>query len=336
MSGISLQRNEQVIALAIIAMVSVSISFTDWIQRAIPLSLPILFSSMAAVLCLYWLPMMVSYVLIQRVKISHWMAHFSTLYLAMAAGALAFSWLRAHLLGTRSFELSEALIIALPWSSGIFLLVKFYLTQKHLKDEQSLRQQAELKLLHSQLNPHFLFNSLNTIAALTSSRPRQAETLVHNLSAILRYSLRHAVSDNTVPPAVSLSDELLVLHKWCEIEQCRFGDNLQIEFDIDEALLCVILPAMVIQPLIENAIKHAKQRPLYIEIRAQSEQGRPVISVSDNGVGFAEAILHGDAQSGLGLAITRSRLKLEANAQLELSNLPNGGAKAQFALREYR
>ncbi|WP_046003361.1 sensor histidine kinase [Pseudoalteromonas rubra] len=334
MSVIYLQRSERLMALAIIAMVSLSISLTDWVQRALPLSPPIVFSSLAAVLFMYWLPMLVSYVLIRRAAISHWFAQYGLLYLAIVAGTLVFGALRAQLLGIRVLELAEALFIALPWSSGIFVLTKFYLTQKHLKDEQLLRQQAELRLLHSQLNPHFLFNSLNTIAALTSSRPAQAETLVHNLSAILRYSLRHTISGRSESPTVNLSDELLTLHKWCEIEQCRFGENLQIEFKVDEALLSLALPAMVLQPLIENAIKHGQKRPLCITIGAHLEQGLATISVTDNGVGFPKSVLAGDAQTGLGLAITRSRLKLEANAELTLSNLPNGGAKAQFVLEE--
>ncbi|TMP39745.1 sensor histidine kinase [Pseudoalteromonas rubra] len=334
MSVVSLQRNEQFTALAIIAMVSLSISFTDWAQRAAPLSLPIVFSSICAIIFMYWLPMVLGYVLIQRIKIAHWMSQFVTLYLSMVAGGWIFGALRAHLLGIPAFMLSDAMIIALPWSSAILLLVKFYLTRKRLKDEQMLRQQAEIKVLHSQLNPHFLFNSLNTIAALVQSSPGQAETLVHNLSAILRYSLKHAISDHQSSGVVALSDELLMLHQWCEIEQCRFGNNLQVAFDIDEALLSAPLPAMVLQPLIENAIKHGKRRPLCVTIHAYTDAGHPTIAVSDNGVGFPPDILLGGAKPGLGLAITRSRLELEANTKLTLSNQPNGGARAQFVLRE--
>lgn len=84
------------------------------------------------------------------------------------------SWgvLRSLLVNTQTFTLFEAAAIALPWSAGIFVATKFYLSQRHLKQEKQLRQLAEIRLLHSQLNPHFMFNSLNTISAFLKHHPR--------------------------------------------------------------------------------------------------------------------------------------------------------------------
>ncbi|KJY91620.1 sensor histidine kinase [Pseudoalteromonas piscicida] len=333
MVNLTLQRNEQFAILAIVAAISFAISLTDWVQRGMLLSANIALSSILAVVFLYWLPMVISYVLIICFKIGNWPLQYIGFYGLMVMGCLCWGVLRSGMLNTHAFSLFEALTIALPWSSGIFVVIKFYLSQKLLKQEKQLRQLAEIKLLHSQLNPHFMFNSLNTIAAFVPNQPEAARSLVHNLAAVLRYSLTHSVTSGKIPSKVSVANELIALNQWCEIEQSRFGDALIIDFDIDDALLSEVIPPMILQPLLENAVKHGNSRPLHIDVLIKKLANQLMFKISDNGVGFKEQDILGSSDAGLGLSITRSRLKLEENAELRLGNdMHTGGAVVSFSL----
>lgn len=353
MKNIRLQRNEQFVALAAIALISLTISITDWLQRGMLPSLNILLSAVSAVLFMYWLPMIIGYLLVIKFKINHWFLQWISLFLNISLGAFAWGEIRALFLPLQGIGSLQAFLISLPWSTMIFVAVKFYLAQKHLKLEQQLRKQAEINLLHSQLNPHFLFNSLNTIASFARTQPTRCEDLVHDLAAVLRYSLSQSGLNqkNTSTPKgtwVKLSDELVILNKWCDIERSRFGDKLNIRFDIDEDLLDETVPAMLLQPLIENAIKHGRSVPLHIWITVRRDDQYMFFSVRDNGVGFAKSDLANthlkntdirdkrvehNKVSHFGLEITQTRLELEAGSRLELSNTPEGGASVEFKLR---
>ena len=115
--------------------------------------------------------------------------------------------------------------------------------------------QAELRALRAQINPHFLFNSLNTIAALIVSEPEKAEMITMRLSSIFRYVLLHADR-----PLSSLDEEMGFLRTYLDIEQIRFGERLLVEFDVESSITQTAVPTLILQPLVENAIKHGVAR----------------------------------------------------------------------------
>ena len=148
---------------------------------------------------------------------------------------------------------------------------------------ERLATEAELKALHAQINPHFLFNSLN---ALYGTIPRTAEgarRTVLNLADVFRYFLQ--TGGTTIP----LSEELRIVKAYLEIEQLRLGDRLQVNLDIDPAALSVLVPPLCIQPLVENGIRHgvaAKPGPGAIAVVVAKHADRTTVEVRDSGDGF--------------------------------------------------
>jgi two-component system LytT family sensor kinase len=165
--------------------------------------------------------------------------------------------------------------------------------------------QAQLQALRMQLNPHFLFNTLHAISALMDEDVRDARRMMTSLSELLRYSL-----DSESEAEVPLEQELAVLKRYVQIEQVRFQDRLTVAFDIAPDTLDALVPTLILQPLVENAIKHgiapyaAAGR---IEIRARRDHGALVLQVSDNGPGLRKRPADG-VREGIGLKNTRERL----------------------------
>ena len=159
--------------------------------------------------------------------------------------------------------------------------------RRHEEREQQLRllaSRAELKALRAQINPHFLFNSLSVIAGLMQYQPELADETIERLAQVFRYTLRK--SENEWAP---LGEEIEFITAYLRIEQARFGDRLQVEFDVDPAAAHIPIPAMSIQPLIENAIKHgvsAREGRGTVGLRAALEDGRILVEVFDSGPGF--------------------------------------------------
>jgi two-component system, LytTR family, sensor kinase len=165
--------------------------------------------------------------------------------------------------------------------------------------------ETQLQTLQSQLHPHFLFNTLHAISALMHSNVDQADRMLSRLAALLRMTL-----DNVGQQEVSLKDELDFLERYLEIEQTRFRDRLTVKFDVQPEALDALVPWMLLQPLVENAIKHGispKPGPGSIEVRAHGENNRLVLEVRDDGVGLTQDALTA-LQSGIGLSTTRARL----------------------------
>jgi two-component system, LytTR family, sensor kinase len=166
--------------------------------------------------------------------------------------------------------------------------------------------EAQLQALQRQLQPHFLFNTLNTISALMHRNVDAADNMIAKLSDLLRISLQ-TVGVQEVP----LKQELDFLSKYLEIEQTRFRDRLSVVFDVRPDTLDALVPNLVLQPLVENAIKHGvgpKPTPGQIEIRSRRAGVLLELEVKDNGVGLSAARLT-DFNRGVGLANTRSRLQ---------------------------
>jgi len=153
--------------------------------------------------------------------------------------------------------------------------------------EQKLRwlaSRAELKALRAQINPHFLFNALSVIAGLVHYQPEKADEAIEQLALVFRYTLRKSESE-----WAPLCEEVDFVSAYLRIEQARFGDRLHVEFDVEAAAANVAIPAMSIQPLIENAIKHgvsAAEGPGAVGLRAALHDGRLRVEVSDSGAGF--------------------------------------------------
>lgn len=171
--------------------------------------------------------------------------------------------------------------------------------------------QSELKALRAQINPHFLFNALNTIASLIPRAPAQAEQTVEQLSEVFRYTVRHADRE-----WVRVADEIDFVHAYLDIEQARFGERLQVCIRVEPAAREVRIPAMIIQTLAENAIKHgvaAVRGPGSIAISACVDDSTLRVVVGDNGPGFRTDIrpdaLPEPSSGGYGLRNVRERLR---------------------------
>lgn len=191
--------------------------------------------------------------------------------------------------------------------------------------------QAQLQALKMQLHPHFLFNTLQAISVLIRENPAAATRTVTLLGDLLRLTLENAGTQE-----VPLREEIKFLELYLEIEQTRFQDRLTVRFDIAPDALDTPVPNFILQPLVENAVRHGvapRTAPGHIMIRARREDGSVAIEIEDDGPG----ITHPDAApagNGIGLATTRSRLeKLYGERhRFSLQNLPDGGLRVSLAV----
>jgi two-component system sensor histidine kinase LytS len=196
---------------------------------------------------------------------------------------------------------------------------------------QRLVSQAELRALQSQINPHFLFNALNTLYGIIPRQASGARKTVLNLAEIFRYFLQ---SERSFIP---LSDELKIVKAYLDIEHLRLGPRLEIEIDVDEAALTVLIPILSIQPLVENAIKHGlapMPGPGLLRLKAKMRNGRVLITVEDTGRGMgSQSDRTGKARVGVGLANVERRLRLcygpETDLLIESSST---GTRVEFAI----
>lgn len=217
----------------------------------------------------------------------------------------------------------------------IALLGHFLLYQRRLRDRevrssklQAKLAQAQLAMLKMQLQPHFLFNTLNAASALIRDNPHAAEETLAKLSELLRLTL-----DNEPEQEIALKVELDFIQRYLEIEQIRFMDRLQVVLAIEPAVLDAKVPNMFLQPLVENALRHGiaqRRQAGTLRIEARREQEWLVVSVGDDGPGISPGIPH----ERVGLANTRSRLRqLYGEAQrFTLTNSSTGGALATVQL----
>jgi two-component system, LytTR family, sensor kinase len=166
--------------------------------------------------------------------------------------------------------------------------------------------EARLRTLEAELHPHFLFNTLHAISSLVHTNPDAADRMISRLSDLLRLTFNRSGS-----PGISLQEELEFLQKYLEIEQTRFQDRLSIRFDIDPETLDAEVPRLLLQPLVENAIKHGvSPKPGHglVQIASRHQGEKLWIEVSDNGVGLS-AGARARLRSGVGLTNTRDRLE---------------------------
>jgi len=189
--------------------------------------------------------------------------------------------------------------------------------------------QARLQTLQMQLNPHFLFNSLHAISALVHKDADLADQMITRLSDLLRYAL-----ESTDAQEVPLRQELDFLRRYLEIEQTRFGDRLAVRLDIAPDTLDALVPNLLLQPLVENAIRHGiepRAKPGRIELRSRYESGQLKLELRDNGVGLSPGR---ELREGVGLSNTRARLKqlYGERHRFALSETPGGGLSVSLEL----
>ena len=202
-----------------------------------------------------------------------------------------------------------------------------------LQEQEKLLLEAKIEALKSQINPHFLFNTLTSISSLIRSQPDTARMLIIKLSGLLRRLLR------SHQHFVTLREELESIDEYLDIEVVRFGPKLIVRKDIGPDTLDVIVPSMILQPLVENSIKHGLARKLgtgTITIRSRRENGRAIIDVEDDGMGFVLERLVQPMSSGIGLANVRERLRViyGTTYELTLSSEPGRGTSARIEVPE--
>ena len=218
---------------------------------------------------------------------------------------------------------------------SIFYMINYYRKSKeHQLTASKLETrlaQAQLEVLKMQLQPHFLFNTLHTISALVRKDAEASDKMICRLSDLLRMTL-----DNSGLQEVPLKEELEFLKIYLEIEQTRFGERLKIEMDIAPETLDAYVPNLILQPVVENAIKHGISPDIEggtVKITSKQEDDKLIITVQDDGVGLKE---NADAVivKGFGLSNTIERLKqlYGEEASLTIKNAEGGGVIGTFEI----
>ncbi len=218
---------------------------------------------------------------------------------------------------------------------GVYQAINYYrkFRERELRASQLQSQlaQAQLKMLKMQLHPHFLFNTLNAISALMYQDVELAERMIARLAELLRKTLENADRQE-----VPLREELEFIEPYLEIEKARFGPRLSVHVSVDPETINGLVPNMILQPLVENAIRHGiapRQEPGLVEISAHRDDGRLKLRVRDNGAGISTAT-KSKSSGGLGLANTRARLQQLYGLEhdFELSNGSHPGFEVAVSI----
>lgn len=218
--------------------------------------------------------------------------------------------------------------INMSMAEGIAQMLSTQILYGEYQEKQLLLSQAEIKLLQAQVNPHFLFNALNTISAIIRRDPNQARALIQHLSHFFRSNLKQNIE------TVTLKEELAHVNAYLMIETARFSDRLQVDIDIDDALLERRLPSFTLQPLVENAIKHGTSQLLEngrIHIYSQPVADGEQIVVEDNAGLYTQPL---ETHTGLGMQIVDKRLINQFGnvATLHTEVAPNQYTRMYFTL----
>lgn len=229
--------------------------------------------------------------------------------------------------------------LILAWASLYFAMLAGAQTSEAQRREERFRsaaRAAELRSLRYQVNPHFLFNALNSLSALVmTGRPDKAERMIQSLSRFYRHSLAEDTSSD-----VALADEFDLQRQYLEIEQVRFPERLRTRYDLPEALAGYLVPGMILQPLVENSVKHgvsASASPVTVRIEAREEYGRLVVTISDDAppaTAARKAKRAGARGFGIGLANVRDRLAARFGVEASIASgpLPGGGFETQLRI----
>ena len=207
--------------------------------------------------------------------------------------------------------------------------------EKKLEEQERLLVEARLAALTSQINPHFLFNTLNSISSLIRTNPDQARVMLLRLSKVLRRLLRKHENFS------ALRDELSFIEDYLAIEVVRFGEKLRFEKDVADDTLDMLVPSMLLQPLVENSIKHGlsgKVEGGTIRIHARREGARLSLCVEDDGVGIPEARLATVLEHGIGVGNVNERLRVLFGSEygMWIDSRPGEGTRVRIESPELK
>ncbi|HEY7211361.1 MAG TPA: histidine kinase [Bryobacteraceae bacterium] len=205
--------------------------------------------------------------------------------------------------------------------------------ERQLEIQRSRLTEARLAALTNQINPHFLFNTLNSVSSLIRLEPDRARSMIYKLSKILRRLLRK--TENLSP----LREEISFIDDYLAIEMVRFGDKLRFVKEIDNYTLDRLVPSMILQPVIENSIKHGLASKIdggTIRLRTWLEESRLHISIEDDGVGIHESKLGSLFSSGIGVSNVNERLRVlfGANYRMTIDSKPDEGTRTLIEIPE--
>jgi two-component system LytT family sensor kinase len=231
-----------------------------------------------------------------------------------------------------------AICLSAPVVVGIPLKIWNQLRiEQKLEEQTRLLLEAKLDALQRQINPHFLFNTLNSITSLVRSKPELAREMIVKLANILRILLKERES------FVPFAEELAFTDDYLDIEVVRFGEKLRVQKEIAAETLSVVVPSMLLQPLLENSIKHGLEPRLEggtVTLRSRiTDEGRLLIEVEDDGVGIApgrEVGRGGIARAGTGIGMRNVRERMQVlygdSAELEVESRPGRGTKVRLLM----
>lgn len=207
---------------------------------------------------------------------------------------------------------------------GLSLLISTQLELSSVENLKTMAKEAELKALQTQINPHFLFNALHTTSFFVRKDPNKAREIIIDLSTYLRYNLENSCK------LVPLEMELEQVKAYFNIEKARFGEKISLNIDVDENVKNISIPSLIIQPLVENSIKHGllkKREGGFVNIIAKKENEGCFITIEDNGIGIDQKIidnLDDRIDKNIGLKNVHNRIKLIYGKGLIVEKLETG------------
>ena len=278
-------------------------------------------------------------------KLRHWklryrlMLHFVGLPLfVLVGGWKGYHWLSDYLGFNHLGGWGQVWDVYIP---ALFYFIQFGMlhayeyyrsNERNLKLKAALSEAAlksELAALKAQLNPHFLYNTFNAISASVPPEQEQTREMIAQLSDLFRYQLKASKSNK-----VTLDEELQFVEKYLALEKARFEDRLRVVIDVPDALRERMVPPMILQPLVENSIKHGISNLIeggQVLIRVRQKGGQLAFEVSDTGEGVADK-RHLFHNGGVGLKNTRLRLEKQYGSELHVSDNEPHGLKIEFAI----
>jgi two-component system, LytTR family, sensor kinase len=248
--------------------------------------------------------------------------------------AIGWKWGVRHLFFLETEGTWRNVLLILATVLAIAIPIRIWNTARiehQLVEQEKLLMAARIQALSSQINPHFLFNTLNSISSLIRTKPETARMLIGKLSTLLRQRLKSR------DQFVRFGEELEAIDQYLDIEQIRFGPLLRVEKDIEPGTFDLKVPAMILQPLVENSIKHGLTAKLgggTVTVRGFRRHGLLVIEVSDDGAGMSEERLKGALTAGIGLSNVNERLRVTYgdNHQLTLTSVADQGTCARIEI----
>ena len=268
----------------------------------------------------HWIPQVLTQVALGVVLIAAWQSIYAA-YLRALIGLKVWNYVYR---GTWMFQLANAVVL---YSAVVGITLAIQASRRARQHERRqhelalLARDAELRALNAQLEPHFLLNTLNSVIALIDASPSEARQMLERLADMLR-----AAFDDMQEPDVSLGREVELAEAYLGIEQVRFADRLRVSVDVPESLRALRVPPLLLQPLVENAIKHGVapfSDPGEVSIRAARDGDRVRIEITDSGPGFDRT---NGARQGRGLDLAEQRLRAFApRGELQTARRAGGG-----------